>query len=336
MLPHCMKPEKAYPLCSSPVRKFAQRSAATVHSIVVQFEDSGKWPVEREAVRKIKTAFLVAMKYGMLGQPNRWTPSHYKQRAVSFRCSLALVLHLVPFLCMRKNTAYRRVVARRIPGVMITDETASLAGSAASGHAKNTFEAPSVFCCVAAVRSEELLRDYSVASNVMDSYLDVHFQSFIFRVQIFHPNEVMKEANTFTDFSLKPITSQLGKTLSGTGSSGGEPASGSMEEETAAKQICDLLLQEDVSLLFSTNPYNRDRALHLRSLWWAPQASALLHSLALKHTAFAGACHPYSNDGGFAVTRTDSLALSHTAFAANKPHYIEIIGRRSANSWLPS
>lgn len=34
-----------------------------MHSVVVQFEDSGKWPVEREAVCKLKAAFLVAMKY---------------------------------------------------------------------------------------------------------------------------------------------------------------------------------------------------------------------------------------------------------------------------------
>lgn len=140
-------------------------------------------------------------------------------------------------------------------------------------------------------RSEELLRDYSVSSNVMESYLDVHFQSFIFRVQIFHPNEVMEEANIFTDFSLKPIISHLGKAVVGSGGNGKETLTflGALpDDQTTAKQVCDVLLQEDVALLSAINPYHKDQVLHLRSLWWAPQASALLHSLALKHTAFAG------------------------------------------------
>ncbi|KAL8436210.1 hypothetical protein Efla_003740 [Eimeria flavescens] len=175
--------------------------AATVHSVVVQFEDSGKWPVEREAVRRLKTAFLVAM-------------------------------------------------------------------------------------------NEELLRDYSIPSNVMESYLDVHFQSFIFRVQIFHPNEVMEEANIFTDFSLKPITSRLGKALNAGKTSSKDAATApgsSVGEEKAVLQTCDLLLQEDVAILFSINAFHKDPVAQLRSLWWGPQVSAMLHSLALRHTAFAGA-----------------------------------------------
>ncbi|CDJ36221.1 uncharacterized protein EMH_0041240 [Eimeria mitis] len=186
---------------SSNIWEPEKAAAATVHSVVVQFEDSGKWPVEREAVCKLKTAFLVAM-------------------------------------------------------------------------------------------NEELLRDYSVSSNVMESFLDIHFQSFIFRVQIFHPNEVMEEANIFTDFSLKPITLHLGKAHSGPANSGRETltfSGGSTDEQKVAKQVCDVLLQEDVALLSAVNPYHMDKVLHLRSLWWAPQAAALVHSLALKHTAFAGA-----------------------------------------------
>ncbi|KAL8450604.1 hypothetical protein Emed_002476 [Eimeria media] len=168
----------------------------------VQFEDSGKWPVEREAVRKLKTAFLVAM-------------------------------------------------------------------------------------------NEELLRDYSISSSVMESYLDMHFQSFIFRVQIFHPNEVMEEANVFTDFSLKPITSRLGKALHAnklnTEGTAASASHCSMSSEKAALQTCDMLLQEDVAFLTSASPFKGDTVAHLRSLWWGPQVSAMLHSLALRHTAFAGA-----------------------------------------------
>ncbi|KAL8273044.1 hypothetical protein Esti_002965 [Eimeria stiedai] len=173
----------------------------TVHSVIVQFEDSGKWPVEREAVRKLKTAFLVAM-------------------------------------------------------------------------------------------NEELLRDYSISSNVMESYLDTHFQSFIFRVQIFHPNEVMEEANIFTDFSLKPIISRLGKALHANKFNREDAApagSCSMSSEKAALQTCEMLLQEDVAFLTSTSPFKGDTMAHLRSLWWGPQVAAMLHSLALRHTAFAGA-----------------------------------------------
>ena len=125
----------------------------------------------------------------------------------------------------------------------------------------------------------------------MESFLDIHFQSFIFRVQIFHPNEVMEEANIFTDFSLKPIRLHLGKAQSGPSSSGRETltfAGGSVDGQNIAKHVCDTLLQEDVALLSAVNPYHTDRVLHLRNLWWAPQAAALVHSLALKHTAFAG------------------------------------------------
>ncbi|KAL8455492.1 hypothetical protein Emag_000621 [Eimeria magna] len=147
-------------------------------------------------------------------------------------------------------------------------------------------------CDFLVLRSEELLRDYSISSNVMESYLDMHFQSFIFRVQIFHPNEVMEEANIFTDFSLKPITSRLGKALHANKlNSEGATSAGSclMSNEKAASQTCDILLQEDVAFLTSASPFKRDTLAHLRSLWWGPQVSAMLHSLALRHTAFAGA-----------------------------------------------
>ncbi|XP_026194493.1 nucleolar protein 6 [Cyclospora cayetanensis] len=181
----------------------AQGATPTVHSVVVQFEDSGKWPVERLAVCRLKTAFLVAM-------------------------------------------------------------------------------------------HEELLRDYSVSSDVMDSHLDVHFQGFIFRIRIFHPNEVMEEANIFTDFSLKPITSQLAKSLGATGGSGRMSTTGGSgtirEERGDAKMACELLLQEDVALLYAASPpMHQDSLMQLRTLWWGPQVSALLHSVTLKHTAFAGA-----------------------------------------------
>ena len=125
----------------------------------------------------------------------------------------------------------------------------------------------------------------------MESFLDVQFQSFVFRVQIFHPNEVMEEANIFTDFSLKPITSNLGKSLSATGSSGRGAAAfgrGATSDQMAAKQTCDNLLEEDMAILSALNPHHKDSVQHLRSLWWGPQVAALLHSLALKHTAFAG------------------------------------------------
>ena len=115
----------------------------------------------------------------------------------------------------------------------------------------------------------------------------------------------MEEANIFTNFSLKPITTHLGKMQSGPASSGRETlrfAGGSTDELKIAKQVCDVLLQEDVALLSAVNPYHTDQVLHLRSLWWAPQAAALVHSLALKHTAFAGegsACSAFGVDASY-------------------------------------
>ncbi|KAL8434605.1 hypothetical protein ACSSS7_003080 [Eimeria intestinalis] len=100
------------------------------------------------------------------------------------------------------------------------------------------------------------------------------------------------EPEAAEDFSLKPITSRLGKALHANKFNSGEATSAgscSMSHEKAALQTCDMLLQEDVAFLASTSPFKGDTVAQLRSLWWGPQVSAMLHSLALRHTAFAGA-----------------------------------------------
>ncbi|CBZ49779.1 hypothetical protein NCLIV_002670 [Neospora caninum Liverpool] len=232
------------PVTFSPV--FASREAdeehdmRTLHPVVLEFESSSGWPEDPVAIRKIKTAFLLAMQ-------------------------------------------------------------------------------------------SELLADYGINGTVTEDFLDVEMTSFLFRITIFHPAEVIAAGAVYAEPTSEPLArhlkglperlvalashsaSSLRDEDSSVGTLSVSPDSPSGEKAGDKEKITDILSflaadDEDgatarksgldcigLALLSGKESDSKrlmkqemQRLQHLRHLWWEPQIAGVLQACAMRFPAFGG------------------------------------------------